>query len=597
MRKLAFLKFLLVFLLITPLCLAQKKVKYKDIFGLLETKQFEAAEPFLKSYLAENNDNPNAFLFMGIIFQEKAGRDDVLKQTSLAIARMDSAIQYLNKANQTITATEVKRNKEYYQSYNRRDLRTGEFGVKLSDIQFDIEKRIEGMRERSDRIRMIRHYFTLADTLYKRCTDLYGQILKPHSEEKELYLRADEKTTAALGALVSRFDSSMKAFEQFRGSVNTIDKTGYNHTLTKKDIKGFKTDGLSGADFYQNQLEVWDYKTWAQERKLAIEKEIFPIREHLIAYDIEINKLREKLVGDSLSVKNDLTKLIDRLLLEKLEKYDTDPLPMDIFKVKIADLEYKSMLLDHRKSRDSSNLQLKVDVARKERRHVFLLDSLVDRVLGRNVDKELQNYNHFVTSTYGNPTVLKSYLKVMKDYSGRELALKSEQVAKYERSIRWLIPNPNDSVPLFEATKPSRFMPVSVVPDKYTIGLQYADSVSAQGYFYTITPSRVPDVKVVFPVDKPAFRQSQFRFAKNLIYSDAGGQVFYVVMYSEKPTGENKYRATVAKIYRSDGLAWSTNYNLPFLPKELDYHSQNGEFIIKADGAESVIDKNGKMLR
>ena len=39
-----------------------QKIKYKDIFGLLNTKRYEEAEPFLKRYLKETDDNPNAFL-------------------------------------------------------------------------------------------------------------------------------------------------------------------------------------------------------------------------------------------------------------------------------------------------------------------------------------------------------------------------------------------------------------------------------------------------------------------------------------------------------------------------------------------------------
>ena len=80
---------------------------------------------------------------MGNIYQEKASKNDVLKQTALAIANMDSAIFHYDKARKTLDEREVRKNKEYYEAYNRRDLRTGEFGVKLSDIQFDIEKKIE----------------------------------------------------------------------------------------------------------------------------------------------------------------------------------------------------------------------------------------------------------------------------------------------------------------------------------------------------------------------------------------------------------------------------------------------------------------------
>lgn len=597
MRKRALFLLLLGSLAISQPGLAQKKIKYKDIWGLLSTKQYEAAEPFLKAYLKDNDDNPNAFLFMGIIFQDKSGRDDVLKQTDLAIARMDSAIRFYDKAYRTITEKEIKRNDEYYQAYKRRDLRTGEFGVRLSDVQFDIEKRMEALRERIDRVKMVKHFFSMSDTLYLRSQELYASIQSHYQDDKELYLRADSALLQQLKTLSVRFDSCVRAFNQYKGSVSMLGKIGYNQSLEPAEIKNFKQDGLDAADFYVDNVKVWDYQAWANKVRDAVEKEIIPIREHLISYDIEVNKLREKLKQDSISVKNDLTKLIDRLLLEKLSKYDPHPFPMDVFAVKIADLEYRSALLENLKLKDSANLQLKVGLTRQELQLASRLDSLTGEVLSRDFEKGLHNYEHFVKNTYGNATVLKSFLKQMKDFSSREKEIRSENLANLEASLRWMVLNEADSIPLFQVGRPMRFMPLSVVEEKFTVGLHYKDSLTASGYFYSITPSRVPDIRVTFPVNKPVFKQSLFPYTKSLAYSDAAGQVFYVLLYSEKPGKDNRYPATLAKIYRSDGLAWSSNYTLPFLPAELEYRMESGEFVIRADAGESIVDKNGKMLR
>jgi tetratricopeptide (TPR) repeat protein len=356
MRKVALLRvFVLLLLSVTP-GFGQKKVKYKDIFELLNSKQYEQAESFLKDYLKENDDNPNAFLFMGLIYQEKSQKDDVLKQTKLAISHMDSSIYWLGKAYKTITEKEVKRNDEYYQAYNRRDLRTGEFGVKLADIQFDLEKRTQGLREKIDRVKMVKHFFTLSDSLYRKSNALFQRIVSRFPGEREFYLRSDSATVADLSALILRYDSSVKAFDQYKSSISTIGKIGYNQVLVKNEIKNFKTDGESLADFYQPEVKVWDYKAFAANAKESILKDIFPIREHLITYDIEINKLREKMNTDSISVSSDLTRLIDKLLMEQLQKYDPTPLPMDVFSVKIADLKYRSMLIEHKGLRDSSDV-------------------------------------------------------------------------------------------------------------------------------------------------------------------------------------------------------------------------------------------------
>ena len=594
MTKLVVFKFIPLFLVFSAT--HGQKVKYKDIFGLLSTKQYEAAEPFLKSYLKETADNPNAFLYMGIVYHEKALKDDVLKQTKRTIGVMDSAIIFYDKAYKTVTEKEIKRNSEYYQAYNRRDLRTGEFGVKLSDIQFDIEKKMEGLRERIDRIKMVKFYFDLADSLYRKSNALYKSIHATYPGEREFYLRTDENLIKNLTTLSTRFDSCLRAFDNYKSSSSTIGKTGYNQSLSLSDIVDYKNDGLTEANFYQENVKIWDYKKFADKSRQAMEKEIIPMREHLVAYDIEINKLREKLSNDSVSVKSDLHSLIDRLLMEQLKKYDKEPLPMEVFTLKIADLEYRSTLLENKIKKDSIDVHVRLKMLNHEVKHLNKLDSTASKLLSDDLDKRALDYDYFVKNTYSTTAVLKSYVRGLKDYAEREKKTKASEMAIRTETLRWLI-NGSDSIPLFVERTRSKFKPLVVIPEKYTTGLQYADSLNPTGYFYTISPSRIPDVKVSFPVEKPSFKEARLVSSKALTFSDTAGQIYFVLVFTDR-SKENKYAATLAKIYRSDGLAWSMNYELAFVPREISFRADSGELIIKGDDSQqNTMDKNGKMLK
>ncbi len=594
MIKVGFIKVVVLMLLVSSAY--GQKVKYKDIFGLLKTKQYEAAEPFLKKYLKENEDNPNAYLYMGIIAHEKSAKEDILKLTEKTIAEMDTAIYFYTKAYQLITEKELKRNDEYYEIYNRRDLRTGEFGVKLSDVQFDLQKKLEGLRERIDRIKMVKHYFVLSDSLYRKSNVLFKSIQKAYPGEKEFYLRADENLTKLLTALALRYDSSVKAFENYKSSLATLGKVSYNQVMVPREIADFKKDGASAADFYKNEMEVWDYRRFADKSKAVIEKEILPMNKHLVEYDIEINKLRDKLSKDSVSVKSDLTTLIDKLLMEQLKKFDKEPLPMEVFSLKIADLEYRSTLIEHKKQADSTDVHQQLERASREQRYLSKLDSIADKLNTQNIDTKAEDYANFITSTYNNTIVLKSYIRTLKDYAEREKKALDKKLVKRNEALRWLVQVP-DSIPLFKDVKRSKFKPLSIIDEKYTTGLYYKDSVNAEGYFYSITPTRVPDIKIKFAIDKSSFKQSGLPSAKSLTFSDAAGQIYFVLMYSEKANKDNKYAATLAKIYRSDGLAWSSNYQLAFIPKEIMFKQDTGELTIKADALQSIVDKNGKIMK
>ena len=171
---------------------------------------------------------PIRYLYMGIIYQEKSVKTDVLKQTAMAMSFIDSAIYFYSKAYTVIDEKEVEETKSITRFQTIRDLRTGEFGVKLSDIQFDIDKKKESLKERIDKVKMLKYYFTLADSLYKRSNALFLSLKNTFGAERTLFLRGDENTVKQLTTLSLRFDSCSKAFDNYKSMTTNLGKTGYN---------------------------------------------------------------------------------------------------------------------------------------------------------------------------------------------------------------------------------------------------------------------------------------------------------------------------------------------------------------------------------
>lgn len=588
MTKVGLIKFLLIILIVPPL--QAQKVKYKDIFGLLSSKQYEEAEPFLKKYLKENDDNPSAFLFMGIIYQEKSLKNDILKQLPVVIKNTDSAVYFFNKAKSTINEKEIKRNDEYYQAYNRRDLRTGEFGVKLSDIQFDLEKKTEALHERLERIKMTNYYFRTADSLYKKCNALYRSLQQPYSSLNEFFLRSNDSTIIQLNNLVVRFDSALKFTENYIASVQNVSSTQYRPSIRIKPVENFKTDGVELDDFYQNDLMMWNYRTFSTETKEIVEKEIFPLRNHLVSFDIELNKLGEKLSADSVSVRSDITNLTEKLLSSQLKKFDPDPLPLNVFSMKMANLEYRSIVLEDQPLCDSLDVHLQLKLAEKERFYLNRLDSLAGMLLATDINAA-DNYSHFITSAYNSPLVLKNYTKGLKEFAEREIEKSEEVLASRRNDLRWLVVD-SVSIPLFSDSTVSMYNPLIVEDERYTLGLHYKDTSSVSGYFYSITPARRPDIKINFPVDSLHFKK-QKASALEALSSDSNNQVYYVLIYSASAV-QDKYPSTIAKIYRSDGLSWANNFSLDFIPEEIEYRQDTGELWVKSSDATLILDKSGK---
>lgn len=576
-----------------------QKVKYKDLFLLLNTKQYDQAEPFLKRYLKENDDNPNAYLFMGIIYQEKSAKTDVIKATETLNQNTDSAVYFYDLAFKTITEKELKRNNDYYQMYNRRDMRTGEFGVTLSDVQFDLEKKIKTLKERKEKVTQLKTHYQQAELLYSRSMAQFKFLVSRYQSEKEFYLRADDDQNTALYGIINVFDSCITAFTNYKAVSQSLGKTGYNQTLNLIEIREYGKDGFSKVDFMNEDLRLWDYKRWAEHSLDVIAKDIKPLREQLISFDIEINKLRERLKKDSVSVKSELAQHADKLNFAQLRKYDADPMPLQVFAMKIAELGYISEILVSRPTKDSANAQLQLVNITREMAALKKLDSITTGLTNRRFEEDVNNYIHFVKSSYGTTPVLKSLISTTREYAAREKLKKDKELNKKTEAFKWLVVA-SDSVPLVATPdRETKFKPLIIVDEKYTAGFIYTDSV-ATGYFYRITPSRIPDVKLKFPVDKAAFKKRNFPVSKALSITDAKEQLYFICFYSETRMKE-KFPVTLVKISKPDGLAWSNTYTLDQLPTELSYDADSGELAVKVTtGAGEmklvIFDKAGKLV-
>jgi len=583
-----------IILLLIPASSFAQKLKYKEIFTLLESRQYEKAEPFLRSYINESKSpEPSSFLFMGIICQEKTAKDDILKDVQSSLNHIDSALLFFDKAYKTIDEKEFKGStKDYYAMYSKRDLRTGEFGAKLSDVRFDIEKRTASLRERKDKIGLVKLYFTQTEDLYRRSNQLFKVIQEAYAGEREFYLRSDDNVLQQLSTLSARYDSCKKAFDHYKVSAGNLGKIGYNHAWNVSEIKDFKRDGSTLTDFYQDNLDVWDYKKFADQSIALLNNELKPIQTNLLKYDMEINKLREKLKEDSVSVKSDLTKLVASLLGEKLKKFDPDPLPMNVFAVKVANLEYRSTLVEHLKGGKTNDVFERLKQTESELKSLNKLDSAATKLQSVNIDEEALNYKAFVAEAYTNTVLLKSYAKAEKEYADREKRVKEKQFTERKKALLWLVNN-TDSIPLATEVTHTKFRPLIIEEEKYTCGIAFTDSVSGEGYFYTITPSRVPDVRVNFPIDKTNFRERRLAHTLALSTTDEGEHIFFVLFGSTDKVNE-KHPVTIAKIYRSDGLSWSHNYSIDFIPEEIQFVQASGELHVKAGERMVILDKNGK---
>lgn len=566
----------LLFFILTSSALAQK-IKYKELFVLLNAKQYAEAEPFLRKYLKDNQENSNAFLYMGYIFEEKALANDVLKETDKLVTNADSAVIFFDKTFKSLDERELKKSDEYYQSFSRRDLRTGEFGLKLSDIQFELEKRMKALRDKRSKVLDAKAKFVALQRNYDRNLTLFKSLADRYQDQREFYLRSDDEQTADLRSLTRKYDTCLMYFNDYKAALQAIGKTGYNPELTPRDINNFKKDGFSPTDFLQDVVQVWDFKRWAGQHLDVIETEIKPLADKLTKIDADLNALGEKIKKDSVSVSKELREMATRIKATALEKFDPKPFPFDVFRLKISELEYGSLLADTRQHRDSADVELQAVLLSKQCALLRAVDSLGTLAQKGDLPYEAQNYKAFIQTAYGSLDLLSKTMKSSTDLAVAELARKQKQVERLNILKHWIV-DATDSIPVTNEVKSARFTQLTLVPNSYTVGFTFPDSVT-RAYFYAITPSRQPKIKATVKLDSASFGRTKLPLLKSVTAVDAGKQNYYVIVYSEEWL-KDKVRSYVFKVAPT-GLVWSNFYYLDGTPLEASISTPNGELLIK----------------
>ena len=207
-----------------------QKYKYKDIFPELAAKNYAVAEPMLRAFLSEskNQEHPNANFQMAYLLEYRVKPLNVVNDSTAVIKYCDSISLYLTKAKQFITEKEVKRKKDYYQAYYRRDLRTGEFGIKKSDIDVDIDKMNDYYLTVKANVKSLAGKLPRLAEVMKKNSILYKELTGDFDNVTSLALSLNEETREQMEMLAKGNKMTRMLVNDIQDNVARLPEGGFN---------------------------------------------------------------------------------------------------------------------------------------------------------------------------------------------------------------------------------------------------------------------------------------------------------------------------------------------------------------------------------
>jgi hypothetical protein len=555
--------------------LPAQKVKYKDLYVLLSANDFEQGEPFLRRFIVNDPEHANANMYMGRLYEYKFSQLDVLKETVEFTAYCDSAVFYYRQAYSFIDEKEIKKNDDYYQEYSRRDLRTGKFGVKVTDVKFDLEKRIDDTENLAKNVKSLKSNFDNSISNYSKAESIFSHLVDEYVSIAALMLKSDDTDIDSLKLIGESYHEFTNDFSSYKQDILLIPRAGYRQELATKYVDGLVK--VASPDFYADQVNVYDFKSWTDKISKVIIDDIRPLKENLATYDQQLDDLYKQVTVDSMMVENELAGLAEKMLFEQLNNYDSSPLPSLIFNFKVDEITYYSVR-NHAISNgtlDSSNVDIQLEVYRDLFEKYKWVEKAYNDLAKVNVVEKADLYSEFVTIRFGDINGLVSYLAEKGEEVNNQKSYFVKKIEELEKIARWGI-HENDSIPLFTSDSLNIFRNDS----SYVYKTLTIDTLSAG---YVITGFKNEDDKlknfssiIGFDrlVDTLYVKPLKFKI-DTMSVSDATGRsqlysrneneidgLIYVIQVRSEGTPYSTFEIT--NLLPETGIKWSATFNNPF---------------------------------
>lgn len=565
----------LVIFVITGFIAEAQKIKYKDLFPVLAAKNYVEGIPQLLQFMKDpkNAEEANPNLQMGLWLEDRFVSYDVVNDSSKLYQVGDSAIFFLEKAKSLIDEKELKKKDEYYQAFFRRDLRTGEFGIKVSDVHLDIEKKVEKIEERISDVKEMHKRVVKVEANQKAAMEDYKILSTQFSKYNNMLIGADEGVQAKLSKIEENGKLGVENAKSVQELAVKLGSDKYSGEPILKTINQFGVDGMSAGNIRSGTIEIWDFESWARSAYSEIRGGIGLFKTMIKNYAEEIRDKKAK-VKNSQDVE---VGYFPTDLMEQFDKYDPESTAEKLLKIEMyeariikqVDLQINPALMDS--SLIGSQLAV-YEVALDDAKNMNLL---VESIASDDLEAAKIKYTDYIESFFKKYVTASKYVSDMQVWSRRQVEWLTNSVEFWAERNRWGVDAENEETkyPLFvqdapESGKMTMGVPVKAPEEIVAYG---ADLSEKKGYVVSFGPDRLSKWKLEF--DLPGSEAVQYE--SDSLPTISGSESFYI--YNTAST-ENNF--VVVSYTPSGQLNWGTVVTVSKKPVDFKFDDLTQELTI-----------------
>lgn len=426
----------LLFLIISLFSFALEAQKFKDIFPALANADDEEALSILKSYMINDLDHPNTNLRLALIYERRYKSSDPITEYERVMANAQECQLRFTKAAALVSEKDVSKNKGYYAQFSTGFDGKGRPIVEYNTVNQKIRRGYDSAKLVTDKLPEIYNFFTQSVNYHDKAIKAFNEINGQFNSRDKLLLMHDDNLKTKLEGLIADYDSSLVYLDKYLSAGKSFDSNHFNQNYSVKEIDTYRLQGLlTSPSFLIKDIEIWNYKKWAEQAIKEVETEVTQLRSELNKVELELNTSLKKI---SPYVAQDDFKpyKIDGKLLFNLVKYDNQSLPVSLLRYK----QFKQQLLHQLgkvNDRDTTGADKLYLVELGELIYKAKdADSLLQTVKGRVNEENINKYTSYFQTHYQGLTGTNSFIqeekKLVTESSSKGVSLMLETLRKEE---------------------------------------------------------------------------------------------------------------------------------------------------------------------
>lgn len=291
------MKIILNILILISLSLPAFSQDFKSVYESLQENDRFSNMMNMQHYQAAKPDHAITYFILGGIYDEYMRETNPLNMFGFLKLNYRQVQIYYSLVSVKLDEKQARQDREYFGEVERI---TDKKRVGLPDILNETSNRLASATAYFENAQSVHDNYIRCITKYNSCLFKFREILHDYPNYKTLYLLIKPDLKSEIKEMALNFDSALVAFDSYRASCSKLPHLLKVNTYHLNPIITYRLEGLIEANFEDQLVELWDFKTWATRFLVLIDADITQIRVGLIETDNNLNDQIEELKNNEL---------------------------------------------------------------------------------------------------------------------------------------------------------------------------------------------------------------------------------------------------------------------------------------------------------